>query len=63
MFTVHTGSPIAVLLTIRIALLAGLFRTRTKPTLFDRMQSLPGGRGSVVVTIKLLANALPAFSH
>ncbi|HQU25362.1 MAG TPA: hypothetical protein PKX13_13920 [Acidiphilium sp.] len=38
-FTVHIGSLIVVLLTIRIALLAGLFRTRTKPTLFDRMQS------------------------
>ncbi len=65
-FTVHTGTPLVVPLTIRIALLAGLFRTQENPSLYDRMQHSCSGRESIrfdAVMIKLLADAHPAFSH
>lgn len=65
-FTVRAGTPLVVPLAIRIALLAGLFRTQEDPSLYDRMQHSCSGRESIrfdAVTIKLLAEAHPAFSH
>ncbi len=65
-FTACSRTPIVVPLSIRIALLAGLFRTQKDPGLYDRMQRSCSGRQSIgfdAVTIKLLADAPPAFSH
>src|SRR5208337_3879563 len=53
-------------LAIRVALLAGLWRTQNSPDLYDRMESACSGRESIrfdAAKIKLLADAHPAFSH
>ena len=64
-FTVHTATPL-VAPTIRVALLAGLWRTQNNPDLYDRIESACSGRESIrfdAAKIKLLADAHPAFSH
>jgi hypothetical protein len=53
-------------LAVRVALLAGLWRTQNKPDLYDRMESACSGRESIrfdAAKIKLLADAHPTFSH
>ena len=65
-FTVHTATPLVVPLPIRVALLAGLWRTQNNPDLYDRIESACSGRESIrfdAAKIKLLADAHPAFSH
>ena len=65
-FTVHTATPLVAPLAIRVALLAGLWRTQKNPDLYDRIESACSGRESIrfdAAKIKLLADAHPAFSH
>ena len=65
-FTVHTATPLVAPLPIRVALLAGLWRTQNNPDLYDRIESACSGRESIrfdAAKIKLLADAHPAFSH
>jgi hypothetical protein len=65
-FTVHTATPLVAPLAIRVALLAGLWRTQNNPDLYDRIESACSGRESIrfdAAKIKLLADAHPAFSH
>ena len=65
-FTVHTATPLVAPLAIRVALLAGLWRTQNNPDLYDRIESACSGRESIqfdAAKIRLLADAHPAFSH
>jgi hypothetical protein len=65
-FTVHTATPLVAPLPIRVALLAGLWRTQNNSDLYDRIESACSGRESIrfdAAKIKLLADAHPAFSH
>ena len=65
-FIVHTATPLVAPLPIRVALLAGLWRTQSNPDLYDRIESACSGRESIrfdAAKIKLLADAHPAFSH
>jgi hypothetical protein len=58
--------PLVAPLAIRVALLAGLWRTQKNPDLYDRIESACSGRESIrfdAAKIKLLADAHPAFSH
>ena len=57
-FTVHTATPLVAPLPIRVALLAGLWRTQNNPDLYDRIESACSGRESIrfdAAKIKLLA--------
>ena len=46
-FTVHTATPLVAPLPIRVALLAGLWRTQNNPDLYDRIESACSGRESI----------------
>ena len=46
-FTVHTATPLVAPLAIRVALLAGLWRTQKNPDLYDRIESACSGRESI----------------
>ena len=64
-FTVHRRTPLVAPLAIRVALLAGLWRTQKDPDLYDKMERACSGRQSIrfdATKIKLLADAYPAFS-